>query len=1388
MDLVYITSGLAFFSLFPLAWALSRLERPVLPWTWLGLSGVFLGASQWLDLLREVLQASPGLAIVSFISSVLASVCLLGFGWLSLRRLPVPRFGVKECLLLALTGLAGIATGLPSIQVAVLHALRWPGAWLFAVSMGRLITHKACRSRPLVAAAAGLWFALLLMGWQAQSLREAVWTKPVAWFLPASEALFPGLALAGGLITVAGLWRHYWSEYGWRPQQEASASIALCRDRMLSALLVLAGLLAWLGANSAERTHIHEEYEELAQQAVFTTSFLDPELPWRLAQRDNFVASPDYQTLKNWCRQVCGNIPNIRLVSLSARQEGRWFYLVDSAPLDAPEYSPPGSRFPEMKPDYLPKEAGAKVFISGPYAGNQGLRVTASVRLAGTKRFKEGGSEIFVHLDSDAAEITRTGAWARLPILVILILVDLLIIGGFVYGRRTRLDALAQALELERSRRQESAIARIAASSTIASGDLKASAGEVTRLAADILRASRAGVWLGSLENGQFQCLALYQTATGTFVDAPALNSRDYPKYFETLALGRTVNASDVWSDPRLVEFRESYFKPQGVKSLLDSPIILEGKLAGVLCVEQTGVVRKWMEDEFRFAAELAEAMARALLSARHKQMEDALLESEKRLTEIINFLPDPTFIIDRDKKVAYWNRAMELITGVPAEQMIGKGDCAYSLPFYGHRRPILIDLVSLSDEEFERGYLEVKREGDSIYAESFIPCLGANGAILWGAARMLKDSEGRFTGAIESVRDVSTRRRMEYALRSAHDELEQRVKERTYELATTNARLRAEISDRLEAEERLRDSNRLLGGMLDGIPDIVGFQLPDHTIIRYNRAGYQALGLTHEAAQGRKCHELMGEAEPCKGCASALACVEKRVVSIDRFVPRFGCYMECRSNPVLDESGQVTVVIEQMRDITERKRNEDALRQAHDELEQRVQERTAELGATNRSLTALLKQQEVNIDLAQQVLALIDSYPPRHTALPGGLNLFITSYYFPCHAAGGDHCFVRNLGGPGHRRTMLSLKDQSGHEVGCVLRSIMTDLIHSSLLQERETPSLEQVMGRLNDEICASDLFAEGDFFTSINVEIEHAPLALRFLSTGHPPFLLLRQTAVLSLPGEHDAGANLPAGMLGNQTLSVGCQPLYPGDKLIFFTDGLLEVPCEQGHTTLTSAQLRDQVEEILRLAPRAGISQICRALLQTLGHLNSSWMQAAQRDDIAMLGVEIELESEILEDVIRPENAETLNQHALRLYKQIAREWKDHGVENPDERLRLVLEETLLNAWRHGNRAQPGRSITLRRRYGNDAQLEVSDEGMGFNAQTIYDPTAFENLVKPSGRGLFIIRMLADEVQWNGKGNVITLYFDRHPLPPGLKKGGEARKNRIELWRPVGGHGET
>jgi PAS domain S-box-containing protein len=144
-------------------------------------------------------------------------------------------------------------------------------------------------------------------------------------------------------------------------------------------------------------------------------------------------------------------------------------------------------------------------------------------------------------------------------------------------------------------------------------------------------------------------------------------------------------------------------------------------------------------------------------------------LGADQLLATTVEFLPDATFVIDQNKRIVAWNRACEVLTGVQKEALLGKGDHAYAEPFFGDRRPILIDLLDAPLSDVEAFHKNVRREGNVLCAETFIPRLrNGLGAHLWGEAAPLFNRQGGRCGAIEVVRDVTEQKRMEKALRES--------------------------------------------------------------------------------------------------------------------------------------------------------------------------------------------------------------------------------------------------------------------------------------------------------------------------------------------------------------------------------------------------------------------------------------------------------------------------------------------------------------------------------------------------------------------------------------------------------------------------------------------
>jgi PAS domain S-box-containing protein len=150
---------------------------------------------------------------------------------------------------------------------------------------------------------------------------------------------------------------------------------------------------------------------------------------------------------------------------------------------------------------------------------------------------------------------------------------------------------------------------------------------------------------------------------------------------------------------------------------------------------------------------ELAHKVRQAV---RQRRAVASIRDHERREADIINFLPDATFAIDRSGHIIAWNRAIEEMTGVPAAEMLGKGDFEYAIPFYGRRQPILIDLISESDEVIARNYAHIVHEKDNLIAETALPRPKGHEVTLMGKASPLYNRQGEIVGAIESIRDIT--------------------------------------------------------------------------------------------------------------------------------------------------------------------------------------------------------------------------------------------------------------------------------------------------------------------------------------------------------------------------------------------------------------------------------------------------------------------------------------------------------------------------------------------------------------------------------------------------------------------------------------------------------
>ncbi|MFH1930971.1 MAG: ATP-binding protein [Pseudomonadota bacterium] len=190
------------------------------------------------------------------------------------------------------------------------------------------------------------------------------------------------------------------------------------------------------------------------------------------------------------------------------------------------------------------------------------------------------------------------------------------------------------------------------------------------------------------------------------------------------------------------------------IHNMLLIPILLEERLFGFVGISDLSKNK------------LSLTVSNLALALRHVfELWIAKENVEKRLIDISNFIPDPTYLMNKKGEVTLWNKATEEMTGWKAERILGKGNYENSIPFYAKRRPTIPRIIFNTDPLWESNYLELSRKNGTIFAKAYCPALPGGGAFLTSKTSILYDINHRQWGCVHTVRDVTHERQMEIDL-----------------------------------------------------------------------------------------------------------------------------------------------------------------------------------------------------------------------------------------------------------------------------------------------------------------------------------------------------------------------------------------------------------------------------------------------------------------------------------------------------------------------------------------------------------------------------------------------------------------------------------------------
>ncbi|MBL8113298.1 MAG: GAF domain-containing protein, partial [Acidobacteria bacterium] len=195
--------------------------------------------------------------------------------------------------------------------------------------------------------------------------------------------------------------------------------------------------------------------------------------------------------------------------------------------------------------------------------------------------------------------------------------------------------------------------------------DVSATIRRVTERLSLALRVARVSYWSFSPDGATFVCEDLYDDDRARHENGISLPVASYPAYFEAIRATRLIAADDARRDPRTSEFADGYLEPLGITSMLDVPVFRDGMVAGVLCHEHVGPVRRWKAEEQEFAGSMADMISLAFLEAERKALREELerLLAETRANAarwegVVSSIAEAVWLVDPSGKVTYANEA----------------------------------------------------------------------------------------------------------------------------------------------------------------------------------------------------------------------------------------------------------------------------------------------------------------------------------------------------------------------------------------------------------------------------------------------------------------------------------------------------------------------------------------------------------------------------------------------------------------------------------------------------------------------------------------------------------------------------------------------------------
>lgn len=405
---------------------------------------------------------------------------------------------------------------------------------------------------------------------------------------------------------------------------------------------------------------------------------------------------------------------------------------------------------------------------------------------------------------------------------------------------------------------------------------------------------------------------------------------------------------------------------------------------------------------------------------------------------------------------------------------------------------------------------------------------------------------------------------------------------------------------------------------------------------------------------------------------------------------------------------------------------------------------------ANRRNMAAEISAQNLvcreELSIARKIQAAMA--PARLPAMDG---LECASLYLPSPSVGGDLFDVVQISDD---IIAITIFDVASNGVPAALISALAKVSFSNHVRLITSPRL--VLDRVNEEMIRN---VESNYFiTACVAYLDLHDNKLTYCNAAHPYPLIYRH-ATDSL--EHIKSTGVCLGVFDKAHFEEKSLYLNSGDWLLFFTDGIYQLYSRENELTGRKALERELATEAKSGSPKVLLAKI----KDRFNAITSDAAADGLVDDVSVVGIEFLTQSRKnqIKERLGFSGNDPVYLQFISYFEEMDKATSIilsamDGLGYADESIRkmkIILTELFANAIYHGNQGDHSKRVIIGHIIDSKkVTISILDEGDGFDPGRVPDPTLPENLIKDCGRGLYIVKNYADSMEFNDKGNRVTI----------------------------------